>query len=87
MNRNRKLRSIGKKMITAAVCFSLVAVNTLPVMAAETPEKEENVYASLGYDGSVTGIYVVNAYDLEADTQIMEIIRVLQIYRRKTRFL
>ena len=72
MNRNRKLKSICKKTITAAVCFTMVAANTLPVLAAETPEKEENVYASLAGDGSVSGIYVVNEYDLEEDTQITD---------------
>ena len=45
MNRNRKSR-YTKKSITAAVCFSMVLGNTLPVMAEENPQKEENVYAS-----------------------------------------
>lgn len=71
MNRNRKTRCI-KRTITAAVCFSLTAVNALPVMAAESPEKEENVYASLADDGTVEGIYVVNEYDLEKDTKITD---------------
>ena len=43
MNRNRKSR-YTKKSITAAVCFSMVLGNTLPVIAAENPQKEENVY-------------------------------------------
>ena len=71
MNRNRRITYL-KRTATAAVCFSLTAVNALPVMAAESPEKEENVYASLADDGTVEGIYVVNEYDLEKDTKITD---------------
>ena len=71
MNRNRKSR-YTKKSITAAVCFSMVLGNTLPVMAEENPQKEENVYASLEEDGTVSGVYVVNEYDLEKDTRITD---------------
>lgn len=71
MNRNRKSR-YTKKSITAAVCFSMVLGNTLPVIAAENPQKEENVYASLEEDGTVSGVYVVNEYDLEKDTRITD---------------
>lgn len=69
MNRNKKSR-YTKNTITAAVCFSMVLGNTLPVMAEENPQKEENVYASLEEDGTVSGVYVVNEYDLEKDTRI-----------------
>ena len=71
MNRNKKSR-YTKKSITAAVCFSMVLGNTLPVIAAENPQKEENVYASLEEDGTVSGAYVVNEYDLEKDTRITD---------------
>ena len=71
MNRNKKSR-YTKKSITAAVCFSMVLGNTLPVMAEENPQKEENVYASLEEDGTVSGVYVVNEYDLEKDTRITD---------------
>lgn len=71
MNRNKKSR-YTKKSITAAVCFSMVLGNTLPVIAAENPQKEENVYASLEEDGTVSGVYVVNEYDLEKDTRITD---------------
>ena len=71
MNRNKKSR-YTKKSITAAVCFSMVLGNTLPVMAEENPQKEENVYASLEEDGTVSGVYVVNEYDLEKDTKITD---------------
>lgn len=71
MNRNKKSR-YTKNTITAAVCFSMVLGNTLPVMAEENPQKEENVYASLEEDGTVSGVYVVNEYDLEKDTKITD---------------
>ena len=71
MNRNKKSR-YTKNTITAAVCFSMVLGNTLPVMAEENPQKEENVYASLEEDGTVSGVYVVNEYDLEKDTRITD---------------
>lgn len=71
MNRNKKSR-YTKKSITAAVCFSMVLGNTLPVIAAENLQKEENVYASLEEDGTVSGVYVVNEYDLEKDTRITD---------------
>ena len=50
----------------------MVLGNTLPVMAEENPQKEENVYASLEEDGTVSGVYVVNEYDLEKDTRITD---------------
>ena len=65
-------RTALKRTTTAVVCFSLTAVNALPVLAEESPEKEENVYASLADDGTVEGIYVVNEYDLEQDTKITD---------------
>lgn len=71
MNRNRKSKCV-KRVITTAVCFSLTAVNALPVMAAELPAKDENVYATLEDDGSVSGIYVINEYDLKEDTKITD---------------
>lgn len=71
MNRNKKSR-YTKNSITAAVCFSMVLGNTLSVIAAENPQKEENVYASLEEDGTVSGVYVVNEYDLEKDTRITD---------------
>ncbi len=65
------------KVTTMALSFSLVGsmMFTLPgaVYAAEgNTTKEENVYATLNEDGSVQGIYVVNAYDLSKDTTIID---------------
>ena len=55
------------------LCGILFAGSVAPVYAAEenTP-KDENVYVNLNQDGSVDGIYVVNAYRLDADTQIVD---------------
>ena len=55
------------------LCGILFAGSVAPVYAAEenTP-KDENVYVNLNQDGSVDGIYVVNAYRLDTDTQIVD---------------
>lgn len=60
MNRNKRLL----KRICAAGLGTMVLVNAAaPVYAAEVPtEKNENVYATLENDGSVSGVYVVNEF-------------------------
>lgn len=71
-NRNK----CGKKAcrVTAfALCGVLISGSVTPVYAAdENTPKDENVYVNLNQDGSVDGIYVVNSYRLDADTQIVD---------------
>ena len=71
-NRNK----CGKKAcrVTAfALCGVLLAGSVTPVYAAdENTPKDENVYVNLNQDGSVDGIYVVNSYRLDADTQVVD---------------
>lgn len=60
MNRNKRLL----KRICAAGLGTMVMINTAgTAYAAEiSAEKDENVYATLGNDGSVSGVYVVNEF-------------------------
>ena len=71
-NRNK----CGKRAcrVTAfALCGVLISGSVTPVYAAdENTPKDENVYVNLNQDGSVDGIYVVNSYRLDADTQIVD---------------
>ena len=71
-NRNK----CGKKAcrVTAfALCGVLISGSVTPVYAAdENTPKDENVYVNLNQDGSVDGIYVVNSYRLDADTQVVD---------------
>ena len=60
------------KAMAAALSFTVAVGGVSPVCAAEEAEKDENVYVSLNEDGSVSGIYVVNEYVLENDTQIVD---------------
>lgn len=49
-----------------------MAGNTIPVLAADTPKKDENIYVNLNQDGSVSQIHVVNEFDLDSDTHIRD---------------
>lgn len=49
-----------------------MAGNTIPVLAADTPKKDENIYVNLNQDGSVSQIHVVNEFDLDSDTHIQD---------------
>lgn len=68
-------RRNGKNLCRAAAVIlsgALLAGSAAPLQAAGSTAKEENVYVNLKQDGSVDGVYVVNAYRLEQDTQIVD---------------
>ncbi|MGN0240403.1 MAG: hypothetical protein ACI4CS_01835, partial [Candidatus Weimeria sp.] len=69
MNRNRRKAVTGLAAVSMSII--LAAAPTIQAAAADTG-KEENVYANLEEDGSVRGIYVVNSYDLDSDTEIVD---------------
>ena len=70
MNRNRKaMAKTGAVLLGAAVAVNAMAV---PVMAGTEAQKDENVYVNLNQDGSVSGVYVVNEYDLAEETDITD---------------
>ncbi len=71
--KSMKSRKNACRLTSLVLCGALLAGNAVPALAAEenTP-KDENVYVNLNQDGSVDGIYVVNAYRLDADTQIVD---------------
>ena len=68
-----KSRKNACRLTSLVLCGALLAGSAVPALAAEenTP-KDENVYVNLNQDGSVDGIYVVNAYRLDTDTQIVD---------------
>ena len=71
MKKNR--RKNNTRLAAFVLCGVLIAGSVTPVRAAdENTPKEENVYVNLNQDGSVDGIYVVNAYRLDKDTQIVD---------------
>ena len=68
MNRNAKIQ----KALAVTLCISSVAGNTIPVLASDTPKKDENIYVNLNQDGSVSQIHVVNEFDLDSDASIRD---------------
>ena len=71
-NRN-KCGKNACRVTAFALCGVLLAGSVTPVYAAdENTPKDENVYVNLNQDGSVDGIYVVNSYRLDADTQVVD---------------
>ena len=69
MNQNKK---IIKKTGAAFLCAAMVAnAGTASVMAVDN-RKDENVYVNLNMDGSVSGVYVVNEYNLTEKTEITD---------------
>lgn len=64
MNCRKIYRPAAVLMLSAAI----VGTTVTPAFAAQkNTQKEENVYVNLKEDGSVDGVYVVNAYDLKKD--------------------
>ncbi len=63
---------IGKRIgLMLLVCSVLVGCWPAAAQEINTP-KEEVVYASLAPDGTVTGIYVVNSFELEAPGTVVD---------------
>ena len=74
-----KKQNIQKKRIlmsatAVGMCSALVAGSIIPASAAQTTDrlKDENVYATLAEDGTVTGAYVVNEYTSKTDGKITD---------------
>lgn len=63
----------NKKAAAAALVFALLLCTfSASASITEPLEKEEVVYASLGMDGSVSGVYVVNSFELDEDTVVTD---------------
>lgn len=60
--------------ITAYILSAAMVLGSSVSVSAAVPntQKDENVYANLNQDGSVDGIYVVNAYLLDKETDIVD---------------
>ena len=74
-----KKQNIQKKRILMSataigMCSALVAGSIIPASAAQTTDrlKDENVYATLAEDGTVTGVYVVNEYTSKTEGKITD---------------
>lgn len=72
-------QNIQKKRIlmsatAVGMCSAMVAGSIIPASAAQTSDrlKDENVYATLAEDGSVTGVYVVNEYTSKSEGKITD---------------
>jgi putative membrane protein len=57
---------MAKAALIALACLLGVAVSPAPAFAAAATPKDETVYVNLAGDGSVEGIYVVNAFEMDA---------------------
>ena len=69
MNCRKIYRPAAVLMLSAAI----VGTTVTPAFAAQkNTQKEENVYVNLKEDGSVDGVYVVNAYDLKKDQKVLD---------------
>ena len=63
----------NKKAAAAALVFALLLCTfTASASVSEPLAKEEVVYASLSSVGSVSGVYVVNSFELDEDTVITD---------------
>lgn len=74
-----KKQNIQKKRIlmsatAVGMCSVMVAGSIIPASAAQTTDclKDENVYATLAEDGTVTGVYVVNEYASKTEGKITD---------------
>lgn len=66
-------KKISKTLAASLAIAVTLTNNTVLCFAADAnTKKEENVYATLSGDGTVNGIYVVNSYDLNDNTNIID---------------
>lgn len=66
----KKGNNKSKKLLALFVCLLLFSSNK--VLAYNDVRKEENIYVNLDYDGVVDGVYVVNAYNLDEETDVCD---------------
>ncbi|MSR93256.1 hypothetical protein FYJ34_02970 [Clostridiaceae bacterium 68-1-5] len=67
------MKQVWKKTMAVFVSAGLLLGNGASALAQEKPvDKEENVYANLKADGSVSGVYVVNGYQLDKKETITD---------------
>lgn len=63
----------GKRAFAAMMAAALFMSCQMPAWAAtQEISKDENVYVNLAQDGSVEGVYVVNAWQLEEETDLVD---------------
>lgn len=76
MKTNKFFKNILPSTLSLLLCTTLTLSLPLSAFAAEetagSTSKEENIYANLDNNGTVNGIYVVNAYNLTSGTKITD---------------
>ena len=65
-------RKITKPAAAMTLSLVMAAGSITPAIAASNTNKEENIYVNLDDNGSIDGVYVVNAYDLKKDQKIID---------------
>lgn len=66
------MKQTAKKAGALVLAVLCVVLGTVPALAAEVPEKDEVIYVNLTPEGEAGTIYVVNSYDLEAETTVTD---------------
>lgn len=69
----KKYRNLAVKSTACILSAAMLFGSGFSAAAAGSDiPKDENVYVNLNQDGSVDGIYVVNAFRLEKETDIVD---------------
>lgn len=66
------MKQTAKKAGALVLAVLCAVLGTVPALAAEVPEKDEVIYVNLTPEGEAGTIYVVNSYDLEAETTVTD---------------
>lgn len=67
-----KHRNRIKRAAALSLAAALTVLGAIPAYGAEAPEKDEVIYVNLTPEGGEGTIYVVNSYDLTAETSITD---------------
>lgn len=69
----KKTKKLFQAIVAAGLCAAIAGNMAIPAYAANTSiTKDENIYATLAQDGSVSGIYVVNEFSSETEGEISD---------------
>lgn len=66
------MKQTMKRLGALGLALLLGALGSIPALAAELPEKDEVIYVNLSPEGEAGAIYVVNSYDLPAETTVTD---------------
>ena len=66
------MKQTMKRLGALGLALLLGTLGSVPALAAELPEKDEVIYVNLSPEGEAGAIYVVNSYDLPAETTVTD---------------